>query len=305
MSIFQSTEVLVFLNVLLQQLGAPVPAVPTLIVSASLSGDARGILVLAVIATGASLLADWAWYVAGRLYGYKVLATLCRLSINPESCVSQTESRFRLWGPWSLVLAKFIPGFSTVAPPIAGAVRMPLLSFTLASALGAFLWAMAALLTGWLFEDEVNWLVNALRDNLLTVLVLSGLAFSGWLIWKISRRLAFQARLRMPKIQVDEVYEMIKRGDSTLRLIDLRPRLIQEDDPLRGWVHATPDTVVEMAQEWDQLDVLVTMCACPDDVSASHAADQLRQAGFHYAKALHGGFEAWQVFQHQVESSQK
>lgn len=305
MSIFQSTEVLVFLNVLLQQLGAPVPAVPTLIVSASLSGDARGIFVLAVIATGASLLADWAWYVAGRLYGYKVLATLCRLSINPESCVSQTESRFRLWGPWSLVLAKFIPGFSTVAPPIAGAVRMPLLSFTLASALGAFLWAMAALLTGWLFEDEVNWLVNALRDNLFTVLVLSGLAFSGWLIWKISRRLAFQARLRMPKIQVDEVYEMIKRGDSTLRLIDLRPRLIQEDDPLRGWVHATPDTVVEMAQEWDQLDVLVTMCACPDDVSASHAADQLRQAGFHYAKALHGGFEAWQVLQRQVESSQK
>eukprot|EP01038_Epipyxis_sp_PR26KG_P018814 gene18814-26630_t len=115
MSLFETTEVLVFFNVLLQQLGAPVPAVPTMILSASLSAQWSGIFLLAVVATSASLIADWA---------------------------CQTESRFRVWGPWSLVVAKFIPGFSTVAPPIAGAVKMSILSFTLASALGAFLWAM-------------------------------------------------------------------------------------------------------------------------------------------------------------------
>ncbi|MFN7504007.1 MAG: DedA family protein, partial [Limnobacter sp.] len=118
-----------------------------------MSGQWSGIFLLAVVATLASLIADWAWYLAGRFYGYRVLSVLCKLSINPESCVSQTESRFRVWGPWSLVVAKFIPGFSTVAPPIAGAVKMSILSFTIASAVGAFLWAMAALLAGWLFQE--------------------------------------------------------------------------------------------------------------------------------------------------------
>ncbi|WP_246264483.1 DedA family protein [Aromatoleum toluvorans] len=117
----------VFVNVLLQQLGLPVPAVPTLLVAGSLaagSGQAGAMLVAAVCA---SVVADWLWYLAGRLFGYRVLSGLCRLSINPASCVTQTEARFVRWGLWSLVVAKFVPGFSTVAPPIAGSLRLSLI----------------------------------------------------------------------------------------------------------------------------------------------------------------------------------
>src|SRR5882672_5161195 len=119
----------VFLNVLLQQLGLPVPAVPTLLLAGSLAAAAPGLGKVLAAAVVASVVADWIWYVAGRAFGYRVLAGLCRLSINPGSCVSQTEARFVRWGIPSLVLAKFIPGFSTVAPPIAGAMRMPLAGF--------------------------------------------------------------------------------------------------------------------------------------------------------------------------------
>src|SRR5574337_2226853 len=112
----------VFVNVLLQQLGLPVPAVPTLLMAGSLifgSAQAAAVVGAAVVA---SVLADLGWYGAGRAFGYRVLSGLCRLSINPASCVSQTEGRFARWGLASLVVAKFVPGFSTVAPPIAGAL---------------------------------------------------------------------------------------------------------------------------------------------------------------------------------------
>lgn len=293
MSLFETTEVLVFFNVLLQQLGAPVPAVPTMILSASLSGELTGIFLLAFVATSASLIADWAWYVAGRFYGYKVLAVLCKLSINPESCVSQTESRFRLWGPWSLVVAKFIPGFSTVAPPIAGAVKMSLISFTIASAAGAFLWAMAALLAGWLFKDQVNAVYAALQDNLFIVAVVAALICSFWLMWKLARRDAFQSRLKMPKIPAAEVLKLVKAGDSSLRLIDLRPSIVQEAEPLAGWLPANAESALAAARAWPKTDLIVTMCACPDDVSASHVAGLLRKHGHRKAKAMAGGYEAW------------
>ncbi|HEX4878395.1 MAG TPA: VTT domain-containing protein [Limnobacter sp.] len=293
MSLFETTELLVFVNVLLQQLGAPVPAVPTLIVSAGLSGTLPGVLLLGVLATMASLIADWAWYLAGRFYGYKVLAGLCRLSLNPESCVSQTENKFRLWGPWSLVVAKFIPGFSTVAPPIAGAVRMPVWQFTLASALGAFVWAMAALITGWLFQDEVQWVLHEMRNNLFSFLLLGGLLVGIWLLWKLSRRYAFQARLRLPKLPAEQVFALVQQGDSRLRLLDLRPSVIQEAEPLSGWLPSTPENAVQQAAQWHKHDVIVTMCACPDDVTANHVAHALQEAGFLNARALQGGYSAW------------
>ncbi len=293
MSLFETTEVLVFFNVLLQQLGAPVPAVPTMILSASLSGQWSGILLLAIVATSASLIADWAWYLAGRFYGYRVLSVLCKLSINPESCVSQTESRFRVWGPWSLVVAKFIPGFSTVAPPIAGAVKMSILSFTIASAAGAFLWALAALLTGWLFQDQVNAVYAALQDNLFIVGVVAALICAFWLMWKLSRRDAFQARLKLPKVPAAEVLGMVKAGRSNLRLVDLRPAIVQEAEPLAGWLPSNAESALAAARAWPKTDVIVTMCACPDDVSASHVAGLLRKQGYKHAKAMEGGYEAW------------
>src|SRR4249920_636887 len=135
----------VFVNVLLEQLGLPVPAVPTLLVAGSLAmtvGQTGEILAAAV---GASLIADWVWFWLGSLFGYRVLSGLCRMSINPASCVTQTEARFVRWGLGSLLIAKFIPGFSIVAAPVAGALRMSLRRFLLASGAGATLWAGVAI----------------------------------------------------------------------------------------------------------------------------------------------------------------
>lgn len=151
-SIMQYGPWLVFGNVLLQQLGLPVPVWPTLLVVGSLAAGWPQLALALVAAVGAAMVADRFWYWLGRRYGYKVLALLCRLSLNPGSCVTQTEQRFGRWGAPALLVAKFVPGFSAVAAPVAGLSRMPVARFTLAAASGAALWAGAGLLTGWLLR---------------------------------------------------------------------------------------------------------------------------------------------------------
>ncbi|MBI2509485.1 MAG: DedA family protein [Betaproteobacteria bacterium] len=134
--------VLVFANVFLTQVGVPVPAIPTLVVAGTLAqrGDLSAAMVL-IVAVGASLLGDLPWFVAGRIYGSRAINVLCRVAIEPDTCVKQTETIFERWGAPSLVFAKFIPGFSIVAPPIAGAMRLAVPPFFVFSAIGAAVWA--------------------------------------------------------------------------------------------------------------------------------------------------------------------
>src|SRR5881394_491767 len=115
---------LVFLNVLLEQLGLPIPAMPVLVVERDLS--APRVLIVAVVAC---LIADALWYQLGRRYGFRILKVLCRVALSPDSCVRQTTTIFEKWGMPSLVVAKFVPGFSTVAPPLAGAIGARFPSF--------------------------------------------------------------------------------------------------------------------------------------------------------------------------------
>src|SRR5512140_3373298 len=153
--------VLVFVNVFLVQAGVPVPAVPTLMVAGALAaGSGPGLPAILAVAVVGSLLGDAIWYAAGRIYGMRVLQLLCRISISPDSCVRETETRFTRWGAVSLLVAKFVPGFATVAPPLAGAMRISCGSFLVYSAIGAGLWAGAAAGAGRLFHRQIDWLLD-------------------------------------------------------------------------------------------------------------------------------------------------
>ena len=116
---------LVFVNVLLTQAGIPLPAVPILVVAGALAAQGEfTYTALLLTAISAALLGDIPWYYAGRRYGHRVLRTLCRIAIEPDSCVKQTESIFERWGAPALLVAKYIPGFASVAPPLAGAMQL-------------------------------------------------------------------------------------------------------------------------------------------------------------------------------------
>jgi membrane protein DedA with SNARE-associated domain/rhodanese-related sulfurtransferase len=285
----------VFLNVLAQQGGLPVPAVPTLLLAGSLalsSGQLAAMLAAAIVA---SVLADALWYQAGRVFGYRVLAGLCRLSINPGSCVSQTESRFVRWGLGSLVIAKFVPGFSTVAPPIAGALRMSLSGFLLASALGAALWAGLALLAGWLLRSEVQAVIGALERNAASALLVVAAVIGLWLGWKLWQKYRFRRLAAVPHISIGELLAALDSNQPPL-VLDLRGAImVAETGPIPGAVVADHDRLFEAVGDWPRHRPIVTLCHCPEDVGAIQAANRLLDAGYRSVRPLLGGYDAWRA----------
>src|SRR5436305_6973224 len=203
---------LVFLNVFLEQIGAPIPAVPTLIIAGALArnGQMSSTYVMASAVT-ASLIADWIWFLLGRRYGYRILRTLCRISLSPDSCVRETEAYFDRWGMKSLLFAKFIPGFSTVAPPIAGATKASTIQFLIYDAFGAFFWAGAAVAGGRLFHHAIGKLLQRLEDpGWWSVVFLASLVALIVLI-KWWQRRNFYRKLRVARVTVDDLKTMFDR----------------------------------------------------------------------------------------------
>lgn len=283
----------VFLNVLLQQLGLPVPAVPTLLLAGSLaasSGQLGAILAAAIVA---SVFADWMCYLAGRAFGYRVLSGLCKLSINPASCVNQTEARFVRWGAGSLVVAKFIPGFSTVAPPIAGSLRMGLPIFLLAAALGAALWAGLALGAGWILRNQVQAAIAMLDQHAGRAFVVIAGGFAVWLAWKLWQKHRFRKLSALPHITATELLAAMAAEQPPL-VLDLRgPVMVAETGEIAGATVAEHDRLLDAVGDWPKGQPIVTLCACPEDAGAVQAARRLLDAGFVSVRPLKGGYAAW------------
>ena len=238
---------LVFLNVFAEQIGAPVPAVPTLIVAGALArnGQMSSTHMILIAAVAASLIADWIWFLLGRHYGYRILRTLCRISLSPDSCVRDTEARFERWGLKSLLFAKFIPGFSTVAPPLAGAGKRSTAAFLLYDGVGALLWAGAAVAVGRLFHRQIAEVLTKLEDLGGWALVAAGSVLALFSLFKWWQRARFFKQLRIARVSVHELKEMIE-GDEQPVVLDVRTPSSQERDPRR-----IPTAIVTHAEEID------------------------------------------------------
>jgi len=288
---------LVFLAVLLEQGGVPLPSFTVMVAAGALLADGQ-VSALAVLAAAvlAALLANLAWYLAGVRFGQKVLRLLCRISLSPDTCVRMTQSIFQRWGLASLLFSKFVPGISLVAPPIAGAVRMPLLRFLAASSAGTLLWAGVYLSLGYLFREQITVVFDYGQRHLQVVLhVLAGLLLL-YVGYRATQRWLIARGSGVPRIEVAELRSLLALDPPPL-ILDLRSELLREE---QGGVPG--GLAVELGQienasafpfEFPYDRDIVTYCACPNDVSALRAARVLRRRGYLRAVALRGGAEAW------------
>ncbi|HYD63541.1 MAG TPA: DedA family protein/thiosulfate sulfurtransferase GlpE [Noviherbaspirillum sp.] len=283
----------VFLNVLVEQGGAPVPAYPTLVITGALAdrGDYSIGLLLAV-AVSAALIADLAWYFAGKYYGRKVMSTLCRISLSPDSCVRQTESVFVRWGPVSLVFAKFIPGFASVASALAGTAGTRRGTFIVFDALGSALWAGSAIYLGSLFSTAIDDLLNVLEQLGKGGLLLVTIALAAFIAAKWWQRRRFVASLRMARISVDELHRLLQQGERPT-IVDVRSPLLQQGGRIPGAISLTGDVSGTFVSGLPSDGEVILYCACPNDASAARAAKQLMQLGYRRVRPLHGGIDAW------------
>jgi membrane protein DedA with SNARE-associated domain len=222
---------LVFANVFAEQIGAPIPAVPTLVVAGALTRDGRmSSTHLMMAAVSASLIADWIWFALGRRFGYRILRTLCRISLSPDSCVRDTEARFERWGLKSLLIAKFIPGFSTVAPPLAGAAGRTTLAFIAYDGIGSLLWAGSAVAAGRAFHRAIDRVLGALENLGGWALVVIACLLIAVIAAKWAQRVHFLKQLRLARIQPHELKEMFDRGELPV-VLDVRTPGARKHNP--------------------------------------------------------------------------
>ncbi len=233
---------LVFLAALAENLGLPIPSYPVILVSAALAAQLHFRLVgLALVSTLAALVGDGAWYALGRYRGRPILRTLCSISLSPDSCVSRTENLFARHGLKSLLVAKFVPGLNTVAPPLAGMLKISPLRFVLFDLAGTALWLASALLLGVGFRSQVEWLMEWLRAFGSVGVAIVGVALAGWLLIKWLERRRFYRLLEKSRIAGPELKERLDRGEDIV-IVDLRSDLglYLEGSKIPGAIHIPP-----------------------------------------------------------------
>jgi membrane protein DedA with SNARE-associated domain len=205
--------------VLLEQLGLPIPAAPLLIAAGALARAGKMNLTFAVaLAFIAVILADLFWYALGRYRGGRILRLLCRISLEPDSCVRRTENLFVRHGVRSLLVAKFIPGLNTAAPSLAGVFRMPVRRFLIFDSLGGFLWVATVTSLGLILGDQLERI--ALRWGGWLVAVLAG-SLAAYVLWKFIQRRRFLRRLRIARITPKELMDKLTAKEN-ISIVDLR-----------------------------------------------------------------------------------
>ena len=205
--------------VLLEQMGLPIPAAPLLIAAGALARAGKMNLTFALaLALIAVILADLFWYSLGRYRGGRILKLLCRISLEPDSCVRRTENLFVRHGVHSLLVAKFVPGLNTAAPSLAGIFRMPVRRFMIFDFLGALLWVVSVTSLGLIFSDQLEQI--ALRWSGWLVAVLAG-SLAAYVLGKFIQRRRFIRRLRIARITPKELMDKLRAGE-TISIVDLR-----------------------------------------------------------------------------------
>jgi membrane protein DedA with SNARE-associated domain/rhodanese-related sulfurtransferase len=296
---------IVTVNVLLDQLGLPVPAVPTLVVAGAIAAAGQiSLPALFVCSVIACLSADCVWYVVGEKYGIRVLKMLCKISLEPDSCVSQTQTRFERWGINSLVIAKFVPGLAIIAPPMAGALRIGWPRFVFLSTCAAILWVGCGLGAGVLFRSQIGQLLEHLSEfgSLTAAGIL--LLLAAYIAYKWWERSRFYKMLRMARINVADLYALIQSGASPL-IIDVRSVTARELEPrwIPGALHVPLQDVAHHLKELPRDRDTILYCTCPSEASAARVAKILMNHGFKRVRPLYGGLDAWVAAGYAVESA--
>ncbi len=291
----QHGTALLFGVVLAEQLGVPLPAMPLLVAAGALVGTGHMNPWTALAATVfATLLADGVWYELGRRRGRQVLDWLCRIALEPSSCVRRTEAFFAEHGARSLVLAKFVPGLSTIAPPLAGVVGLGLPLFLLYDGIGAMIWVGSGLGLGYAFSNQFE-AALAYAEQVAPTVTIGMIATL--MLYLAHKLLVRRRQLRgVPRLTVDQVRARLTMDEPPL-LIDVRPKELRQTE--RGIPDSLWMSLDEMPHRHHELPRhrdLVLYCGCPADAASAEGALLLRKKGFTRVWPLAGGIEAWRAF---------
>jgi membrane protein DedA with SNARE-associated domain/rhodanese-related sulfurtransferase len=282
-----------FAAIFVEQLGVPLPAFPWLLAAGALgaAGKLNPSLALAT-AVLACVLADGIWFQIGRYRGAQVLGFLCRISLEPDSCVRRTQNIFTRYGLRGLLVSKFVPGLNTVAPPLAAMAGIPFSRFLLVDAAGSLLYGVALIGLGYVFTSQISEICAAITQIGGQAFLLFAIFAIGYVAWKYWQRRRLLNELRTTRITVEELRQKLDNGEQPV-IIDLRSGAELQIDPviIRGAVHVEFDQIESHALPPD-CDIIV-YCDCPNEVTSARVALTLKRKGIMRVRPLQGGIAAW------------
>jgi membrane protein DedA with SNARE-associated domain len=286
---------LLFAWVLVEQLGIPLPATPVLVAAGILSAEHELNFFMALAAgLAASLVADSIWFLVGRKYGHHVLRILCKLSLEPTVCVRRTQDSFGRRRGVTLMIAKFVPGLATLAPPVAGENGMGFGSFLFFDGIGATLWLSALLGAGRLFGDLLKRDPSLLDWAARFSGALLILAILGFFAGRVYRRRLVLKKLVASRLEPEELKRLLDAGEQVY-IVDLRHPLELLPDPftLPGALHFSPEALAARYKEIPRDRDIVLYCTCPSEATAAKTAMTLHKLGIERVRPLRGGFDEW------------
>lgn len=281
--------------VFLEQGGLPIPSSPLLLAAGALAGAHRMNLGTVILfATVGAVASDSVWYQLGRWNGVRVLQLLCRISLEPDSCVRRTQVSFGRNGARVLLIAKFVPGLNAMAAPLCGVIKMGWRRFVLFDLAGALFWAATFTATGYVFSHDLELAAAkaAYLGEWLLVLLLG--AFGSYIGWKFYKRQRFLQKLRIARITPEELKGKIDAGEEII-VVDLRHSLDFDAHPetIPGALHMDAADLEEASGIIPRDREIVLFCACPNEVTAARLALLLRSKGITQIRPLAGGYEGW------------
>ena len=286
--------------VLLEQAGLPVPSVPVLLAAGTMSSAHKlhVALVLPVILL-ACLISDSAWFFLGQKYGTRIVNLLCKMSFEAATCVTRTQGSLVDRGAVTLLFAKFVPGFSTMAAPLAGQSGMRYRRFVLYDMAGSLGWASAWLFGGRFLGDLLKRradLFHRLGHYAAALVLLMVVAV---LLWRYLRRVQFLRELRGLRLEPEQLLAMVddaqRSGKEPPFIVDLRHPLDVLSEPL-VLPHALrigPDELKQRHAMIPRDRDVVLYCTCPSEETSAKVALELRRLGVRRVRPLRGGLQGW------------
>ncbi|HWB85507.1 MAG TPA: VTT domain-containing protein [Bryobacteraceae bacterium] len=253
--------VLLFLWILAEQGALPLPSIPLLLACGALARAGR-LSIVAVLFCGAAacLLADNLWFQLGKRRGAGVLRLICRVALEPDSCVRRTENAFLRYGIRSLLISKFVPGLNAIAAPMAGISGAPIGRFLLFDGLGAVIWISAYTFAGYIFSGELERIaLYATRMGSGLLLLVVGL-LGAWIAWKYIQRKRFFRKLSVARITAEELMEKLDSGED-VTVVDLRSRMDHDTDSIPGAIRLTAEALEEDYRAFPRDREIVLVCS--------------------------------------------
>jgi membrane protein DedA with SNARE-associated domain/rhodanese-related sulfurtransferase len=287
---------ILFAIVFAEGIGLPVPAALALLFAGATS--AKGPLHLPFVllaALSALLLADALLFLLGRYTGWWLLGVLCKLSLNPDSCILRSAESFHRHGRTALVFAKFVPGLNTLGPPLAGSMNMRFLRFFALDLAGAAVYIVTWCTAGFLFSDFLAAITKGYATAgriLLWVVAFGVAAYFGYHLWLLLKAAALTYVPRVSASEVARRFYSDIHGDMAVYDVRSHGYYSAKASRVKGSLRLDPNTLVEHIESLPKDKEIILYCTCQREATSLRVARILHQHGFR-SSVMNGGLRAW------------